>query len=177
MTSKSLNALLIIAIVVVLAVVLFFAYRLWTEQRGAALTQLFSAPQEKKKFSPEPIVNKGKESEDRDAALEADVRTIDAAVRAWATDHKGKYPESDFRNPCAGVRMCLKGVNINTPKKIYLERIPQAFPYHQDYYYRADNAKKTYCVKMPSMLETAAPLIFQCTQGGCAREPFVSSCW
>ena len=72
--------------------------------------------------------------------------------------------------------MCLKGVNINSKDKVYLALIPQIPPSGSDYHYTADNTKKTYCVKMPFVLETASTMVFQCTEGGCEKAEFEKAC-
>lgn len=163
MNTKFLNVILVGAIVAVVGVMGFFAWRLFpggTEQQKTIIS-------EKKFPEPTPITNKGKESEDRDAMLERDVRALSDAAIAYAADHAGKYPESDFKNPCSGVQYCLKGVNINSREKIYLPVIPQVQPYRLDYHYRADNAKKTYCIVTPSVTETHTGKVFQCTEKAC----------
>ncbi len=172
MSSKFLNIMLSVIIAVILGGMVFFGFRLWSEKKGEEPEPASFAGS----FSPTPIVNKGKESQDRDAEMEAEVRAISAAAQAYAADHKGMYPESDFRNPCAGVRYCLKGVNINSKQKSYLDPIPQTAAHRLDYHYQADNVKKTYCVKTPHVLETDSSMLFQCTQAECARIPFQNSC-
>lgn len=173
MSSKFLNIIISAAIIAILGAMVFFGFRLWLEKNNTVQTPIPSVA----KFSPAPIANKGKESEERDAEMEAEVRALSAAARAYAADHAGKYPESDFRNPCAGVRYCLKGVNINSKQKIYLDPIPQASLHRLDYHYRADNAKKKYCVITPHVLETDTAMLFQCTETECGRVPPEKSCY
>lgn len=171
MSSKFLNIFLAVAIVLILGSMLFFGFRLWLEKKDAesVIAPMPVLSPAVKKFSPTPTVNRGKASEEHDTAMETAVRAIGAAAQAYAADHKGKYPESDFRNPCAGVRYCLKGVNINNKQKTYLDPIPQVPPYRLDYHYRADNLKKMYCVKTPTVLETDMTKLFQCTQAECGK--------
>lgn len=166
---KKINIILIVIIILILGALAFFGFKLWRQSKPPA--------QPVKKFELMLITNKGKESEDRDAAMEADVRKIDSAVREYAQDHQGAYPLSDFKNPCRGVRMCLKGVNINSKEKAYLDKIPQIQPSGTDYYYAADNAKKTYCAKTPFVLETANTMVFQCTPDACGQVEFEKACW
>lgn len=174
MNTKIINGILIGVIAVVIAVIGFFAWRVFFGDTTPGSQQ---QPGSERIFpEPTPITNKGKESEDRDAALERDIRIINDAVVAYATDHAGKYPESDFKNPCTGVRYCLKGVNINTGEKAYLPVIPQIAPDNSDYHYRADNKKKSYCIVTPSVLETDTAKVFQCTEGGCGRIPLEDQC-
>ena len=164
-----LNVILIVLIIVVLGVLGFFGWKaLHVEspvKDGIA-----------QKFVPPVVVNRGKASEERDAVLEADVRKISDAAQSYAKSHKGAYPESDMRNPCTGASVCLKSVNINTVKKIELDPIPQIQPKGIDYYYRADNKAKTYCVKTPVVLETANTMLFECTQVQCKRVTIAESC-
>ena len=171
MNTKYINFVLIAGIAAVVTVGGFFGWKAWSG-RGAEPKQ--ETPQ--KKFIPFVVENKGKESEDRDAAKELDVRAIADAVLAYAKDHNGKYPESDFKNPCSAVQYCLKGVNINTPAKRYLETIPQVDLSKADYHYRAENARGAFCVKIPGVLETANTSVFQCTEKGCGRVLFKESC-
>ncbi len=169
MRSSFINFILILFIILILAGIGFMARKVFHTPPEDTLPTV-------KKFTPIPIVNRGKVSEERDAALESDVRKISDATRAYAKDHKGAYPESDFKNPCTGVRFCLKSVNINTQKKIYVNPIPQTREGNVDYHYQADNAKKTYCVKSPGVLETASTMLYQCTAVECKRVPFAQSC-
>ncbi len=170
---KFTNPILVFLILIALGVFGFFGWSAWRSQNAPSQT---GAGVKIEKFTPIPIVNRGKVSEERDAALEQDVRKINDAARAYAKDHAGNYPESDIRNPCSGVRICLKSVNINTVKKIYLNPIPQMAPGSADYYYRADNAKKSYCIETPVVLETASTMLFQCTQTECGRVAFTERC-
>lgn len=162
MNTKYINIILAVIIVFVIGTMGFFGWRMWGDRFNNGTPAPSVQVQE-----PQPITNKGKESEDRDAALESDVRAINDAVIVYAKDHKGMYPESDFKNPCAGVSYCLKGVNINSKKKLYLPVIPQTQHDHLDYYYRADNVKKSYCIVTPSVLETNTTKVFQCTEKVC----------
>lgn len=171
MNTKYINIVLIVGILVVIGGAGFFGWK------ALRVRQVHDIQPVKKEFAaPTPITNTGKESEDRDAAMERDIRKINDAVEAYAKDHTGAYPESDFKNPCSGVRYCLKGVDINTKKKAYLEKVPQVQPYGTDYYYRAYSAERTYCIKTPSILETAVPNIFQCTRDGCGKALIAASC-
>ena len=171
MNTKYINFILIVVIAVVVGGIGFFGWKALRDRQANDL------PTGQKEFPvPVPITNKGKESEERDAALERDVRMISDAVLAYAKDHNGKYPESDFRNPCSGARFCLKGVDINTKTKQYLEAVPQAQPHKTDYHYRSDNVAKTYCVRSVVILETAIPNVFQCTQSECGKVPIGESC-
>ena len=171
MNTKYINSILIIIIAVIVVAGGFFGWKAWSG-RGAAQKQETT----QKKFVPFVVENKGKESEDRDAAKELDVRVIADAVLAYAKDHKGRYPESDFKNPCSGVQYCLKEVNINTAIKRYLETIPQVEPSGEDYHYRAENATESFCVKTPGVLETANTSVFQCTEKGCGKVLFGERC-
>ncbi len=171
MNTKYINFVLIAVIVVVVGGMGFFGWRAWSDR---AVEQKQEVTQ--KKFIPFVVENKGKESEEHDAAMERDVRTINDAVLAYAKDHKGKYPESDFKNPCSGVQYCLKGTDINTKSKRYLESIPQAEPSKADYHYRAENTKGTFCVKIPGVLVTENTSVYQCTEKGCERILFGESC-
>lgn len=171
MSTKYINFILIAGIAVVIASVGFFGWKMWGDQKTNDLVV------EKKEFpAPTPITNKGKESEERDAALERDVRMISDAVLAYAKDHDGRYPIADIKNPCSGARSCLKGVDINTKTKRYLEAVPQIQPSKTDYHYRSDNNAKTYCVRSVVMLETAAPHVFQCTHNECGKMLISESC-
>ncbi|OGD32563.1 hypothetical protein A3C91_01670 [Candidatus Azambacteria bacterium RIFCSPHIGHO2_02_FULL_52_12] len=170
---KFTNLILVILIILALAAFGFFGWQARQSQTAPAGP---GAGVKTEKFTPIPVVNRGKASEEQDAALEADVRTVNDAVRAYAKDHAGKYPESDVRNPCSGVHACLKSVNINTVKKVYLDPIPQMAPGNADYHYQADNVKKTYCVAAPVALETASTMLFECTQTACGRVPFAERC-
>lgn len=173
MNTKIINIILIAAILAVAGVIGFFAWRAFS---GVAPEEQQKPIVGEKQFpAPTPITNKGKVSEDRDAALERDARAINDAVVAYAKDHKGKYPESDFKNPCAWVRYCLKGVDINTKEKIYLSSIPQTPGESADYYYRADNARKKYCITTPP-LETDIGKVFQCTETACGRISAENQC-
>src|SRR3989344_7236099 len=135
---KKTNLVLIIIIVLVLGALAFFGSKAWQAREIPKTdTPVASAPV--KKFQPIVIENKGKESEERDAVLEADVRKIDSAVKEYAKDNKGRYPMSYFKDPCQAVRYCLKGVNINFREKPYLNPIPQVKPGNLDYHYTADN--------------------------------------
>lgn len=169
MRSSYLNAILIALIIMVLGTLGFFGWKaLYTEspvKSGMA-----------EKFVPPVVVNRGKVSEERDAGLEADVRKISDAAQSYAKSHKGIYPESDIQNPCTGTSYCLKSVDINTIKEIVLNPIPQIEPRGIDYYYRADNKAKTYCVKTPVVLETANTMLFQCSQTECKRVVISDSC-
>ncbi|MCR4322634.1 MAG: hypothetical protein NUV61_00920 [Candidatus Azambacteria bacterium] len=171
MNTKLINIVLIVGIVLVAGVIGFFGWKaLRVPKVSPALT-------EQKEFPlGTPITNMGKESEERDAVLEHDVRTINEAVQAYAEDHNGKYPESDIRNPCFGVRSCLKGVNINTKTKQYLEVVPQVHPHNTDYHYRSENNASAYCVRSATILETAIPNVFQCTADGCGKVLVSESC-
>lgn len=167
------NPILAVLIIIVLCAFGFFGWRAWHQESpgGQGKTQRTQT------FVPAPqVVNRGEASRERDAILEADVRAISDAARSYAKDHKGSYPESDFKNPCTGTVICLKSVNINTSKKVYLNPIPQVKPYNMDYYYKADNAAKTYCVKTPVLLETANTMVFACTQAECKQAPALQSC-
>lgn len=176
MNTKIFNGILIGAIVIVVAAIGFFAWQLLSG--GTISLPFFTGRPGGESIYPEPtpITNKGKESEDRDAMLERDVRAIRDGVIAYAQDHDGKYPESDFKNPCSGVRYCLKGTDINTREKIYLSVIPQIQPDRLDYHYRADNQKKSYCIVTPSVLETDLEKVFQCTEGACGRVALAEQC-
>ncbi|MBI5912829.1 hypothetical protein HY839_00080 [Candidatus Azambacteria bacterium] len=174
MNTKYINLVLVIGIVLVVAVLGFFGWQAWSDRADAQKQAGMQEP--RKKFVPFIVENKGKESEERDAALERDVRTINDAVLAYARDNNGKYPESDFKNPCFGVQYCMKGVNINTKKKIYLTEVPQVEPSKADYHYRAENTKGAFCIKMPGVLETENTSVFQCTEKGCERVLFTESC-
>ncbi|MEK7519681.1 MAG: hypothetical protein AAB581_00325 [Patescibacteria group bacterium] len=179
MTRRSLNAALIVLIAAVFAVLAFMGWRAYNSSfapEGPPLGSVAPHSILQKDFQPMPVVNKGKKSQERDAALEADVRAVSDAVVAYAKDHTGIYPESDIKNPCAGVRYCLKGTDINAKNTIYLSVIPQGKPSGLDYHYRADNQAHTYCVKTASVLETDNTKRFQCTQGGCERVAWQSSC-
>lgn len=167
MTSK-LNFLLVILIMATLGVIAYFGWRLWSEPVSLSVTVTENA-------LPSALVDTRTPAQ-RDVAREKDVRTIDAAVRAWAKDHRGSYPESDFKNPCSGVRYCLKGVNMKDGAQTYLAPIPQDPPHYLDYHYRADNKNHTYCVRMPLALETKQGMIFQCTQERCEAVPFAEAC-
>jgi len=144
--------------------------------RDTALNILVEQNETPKVFAPTPIVNKGKDSEKRDILLEQDILKINIAVQAYAEDHGGVYPKSDFQNPCSGVRFCLKSVDINNGKNVYLNPVPQVKTHNLDYYYRTDSKAKTYCIKTGFVLETAPTMIFQCTQDACQRMPFEGSC-
>lgn len=174
--SSKLNTVLIIAIVLIAGILGYFGFRMWRGAKLPAQTTPPIAVEPAKKFVLPVVVNKGKESEERDAILEADVRKIDVAVKEYAKDHQGAYPLSYFKNPCRGVRMCLKGIDINSKEKSYLDLIPQIPPSGTDYHYTADNTKKSYCAKTPFVLETASTTIFQCTQEGCGRAEFEKAC-
>lgn len=166
MSTKILNGILVGAIVVVVAGMGFFAWRMFSTGTMPFFTQ--EKKSDERVFPPQtPITNKGKESEDRDVMLERDVRAMNDAVIAYANDHAGTYPKSDFQNPCSGVMYCLKGIDINSREKIYLPVVPQVQPYLLDYYYRSDNAKKTYCIVTPSVTETHTGKVFQCTEKAC----------
>lgn len=171
MNTKYINAILIGVIVLIIGGMGFFGWRIWSErQANVGMT-------EKREFpTPTPITNKGKESEERDAAMERDVRMINDAVLAYAKDHGGEYPKSDIKNPCFGVRFCLKGIDINTETKRYLEAVPQIEPHKTDYHYRVNESTKMYCVRTPVILETAIPNVFQCTASGCGKVPISESC-
>lgn len=174
MTSK-LNTILIIIILAVFTMLGYFGFKMWRQPKPSAQPAP-SAGEAVKKFEPVLITNKGKESDERDAALEADLRKIDAAVREYAKDHNGRYPMSYFKDPCQAVRYCLKGVNINEKEKVYLNPVPQTKPGSLDYHYTADNEKKTYCARTPHVLETANTMIFQCAPSGCGRVGFEKAC-
>lgn len=169
MNTKYINFILIAVIGVVITGIGFFGWKTWNSRQT---DDLLSG--EKEFPTPTPITNKGKESEDRDAALERDVRMISDAALAYAKDHDGRYPVSDIKNPCSGARSCLKGIDINTKTKRYLEAVPQT--YKTDYHYRSDNDAKTYCVRSVVMLETAAPHVFQCTHNECGKVLISESC-
>jgi len=172
---SKLNTILIIIIIAVFAVLGYFGFQAWQERKmPKANTPAVSAPVEKVKLM--IIENKGKESEDRDAILEADVRKIDSAVKEYAKDHDGRYPMSYFKDPCQAVRYCLKGVNVNSREKAYLNPIPQVKPGNLDYHYTADNEKKTYCARTPMVLETANTRVFQCSHDACGRVEFEKAC-
>jgi len=172
---SKLNTILIIIIIAVFAVLGYFGFQAWQERKmPKANTPAVSAPVEKVKLM--IIENKGKESEDRDAILEADVRKIDSAVKEYAKDHDGRYPMSYFKDPCQAVRYCLKGVNINSREKAYLNPIPQVKSGNLDYHYTADNEKKTYCARTPMVLETANTRVFQCSHDACGRVEFEKAC-
>lgn len=171
MNTKSINFILIIVIAVVVVAGGFFGWRAWSERNDAQKQEVIQ-----KKFVPFVVENKGKESEEYDAALERGVRTINDAVLAYAKDRNGKYPESDFKNPCLGVQYCLKGTDINTKTKRYLESVPQVEPSKADYHYRAENTKGTFCVKIPGVLVTENTSVYQCTEKGCGRVLFKESC-
>ena len=172
---KKINLVLIIIIIAVFAVLGYFGFQTW-QARGIPKTNTpaVSAPVERVKLM--TIENKGKESEDRDAILEADVRKIDSAVKEYAKDHDGRYPMSYFKDPCQAVRYCLKGVNINSREKAYLNPIPQVKSGNLDYHYTADNEKKTYCARTPMVLETANTRVFQCSHDACGRVEFEKAC-
>lgn len=174
MSTKYINIILIGVIVVIIGGMGFFGWRIWSERDSEQKKD--EAQDSQKKFVPIVVENKGKESEDRDAAMERDVRSINDAAFAYAKDHNGKYPESDFKNPCVGVQYCLKEADVNTTTRRYLERIPQVEPSKADYHYRAENTQRAFCVKTPGVLETANTLVFQCTEKGCERIPFQESC-
>ena len=172
---KKINLVLIIIIVLVLGTLGYFGFQTWQAREiPKTNTPAVSAPV--KKFQPIVIENKGKESEERDAALETDVRRIDSAVKEYAKDNKGRFPMSYFKDPCQAVRYCLKGVNINSREKAYLNPIPQVKPGNLDYHYTADNEKKTYCARTPMVLETANTMVFQCTPDACGRVEFEKAC-
>lgn len=175
MNTKYINTVLIIGIAVVVVAGGVFGWRMWSE-RGDVQKQAAMQEQPREKFVPFVVENKGKESEERDAAMERDVRAINDAVLAYAKDNQGKYPESDFKNPCFGVQYCLKGADINTKTKIYLKDVPQVEPSNADYHYRAENTQGTYCIKTPGVLETANTSVFQCAEKGCGRVLFQESC-
>ena len=167
---KPINLILTVLIILALAAFGFFGWQAWRSQTAPG------AGVQTEKFTPIPIVNRGKASQERDAALQADVLKMNDAVRAYAKDHAGKYPEPDIKNPCSGVRICLKSVNINTVKKIYLNPIPQMTPGNADYHYQADNVKKSYCIATPVVLETASTMLFECTQIACGRVLLAERC-
>lgn len=173
MNTKYINFFLIAVIAAVVGGMGFFGWRAWSGRSNNPAGTSSLQPQ----FPlPVPATNKqGKEFEENDAAMEKDVRIMNDAVLAYANDYNGKYPESDFKNPCAGVRYCLKGVNINTKAKRYLEEVPQTIG-RLDYHYRADNGAKAYCIKTPNVLETDVSSVFQCTHEGCAKTPIGKSC-
>ena len=172
---KKINSVLIIIIVLFLGALAFFGFRAW-QARGIPKTNTPAVSAPVKKFQPIVIENKGKESEERDAILEADVIKIDSAVKEYAKDHSGRYPMSYFKDPCQAVRYCLKGVNINSREKAYLNPIPQVKPGNLDYHYTADNEKTKHCAKTPMVLETANTMVFQCTPDACGRVEFEKAC-
>lgn len=176
--NKTLNIVLIVVIIVVLGVIVFFGWNMRTSKKDTSKQDPQAQTPQKPavKFTPIIVENKGKISEERDAQLEKDVQAINDAVRIYATDHNGKYPESYFTNPCTGVMYCLKGVDINTKENTYLKAVPQVKPNFVDYYYRAYNKQKTYCIKTPSVLETANTSVFQCTETKCEKIGFKESC-
>jgi len=174
MNTKYINFVLITVIVMVAGGMGFFGWRAWSGRSDAQKQALTQEP--RKEFVPFIVENKGKESEEHDAAMERDVRIINDAVLAYAKDHKGKYPESDFKNPCSGVQYCMKGTDINTTTKRYLEKIPQVEPFLADYHYRADNTKGSFCVKIPGVLVTENTSVFQCAKQGCGRVLFGERC-
>lgn len=174
MNTKYINIVLVIGIMVVVSALGFFWWRAWSDRNDAQKQALTQEPQ--KKFIPFIVENKGKKSEEHDAAMERDVKAINDAVLGYAKDHAGTYPESDFRNPCSGVQYCLKGTDINTKTKRYLEKIPQVEPFKTDYHYRADNTKGSFCVEIPGVLVTENTSVFQCTENGCGRVLFQESC-
>ena len=172
---KKINLVLTIIIILILGALAFFGFQTWQAREiPKTNTPAVSAPVERVKLM--TIENKGKESEDRDAILEADARKIDSAVKEYAKDNNGRYPMSYFKDPCQAARYCLKGVNINSREKAYLNPIPQVKPGNLDYHYTADNEKKTYCVKTPMVLETANTMVFQCTPDACGRVEFEKAC-
>ena len=172
---KKINLVLTIIIILILGALAFFGFQTW-QARGIPKTNTpaVSAPVERVKLM--TIENKGKESEERDVALEADVRKIDSAVKEYAKDHSGRYPMSYFKDPCQAVRYCLKGVNVNSREKAYLNPIPQVKPGNLDYHYTADNEKKTYCARTPMVLETANTMVFQCSHDACGLVEFEKAC-
>ena len=173
---SKLNIILIIIIITIFAVLGYLGFKSWRRVQAPTVNNTPSTAEAIKQFKPMPIINKGKESEERDAALEADVRKIDSAVKEYAKDHSGRYPMSYFKDPCQAVRYCLKGVNINSREKAYLNPIPQVKSGNLDYHYTADNEKKTYCAKTPMVLETANTMVFQCSHDACGRVEFKDSC-
>src|SRR3989344_8413982 len=169
------NIILITVIILVLGTLGYFGFQAW-RARKTPKTNIPAVSAPVKKFQPIVIENKGKESEERDAALEADVRKIDSAVKEYAKDHDGRYPMSYFKDPCQAVRYCLKGVNINSREKAYLNPIPQVKSGNLDYHYTADNEKKIYCARTPMVLETANTMVFQCSHDACGRVEFEKAC-
>lgn len=169
MSSRTLNVILVAAIAVVLGAIAFFGLRL-LKGEDAPLPPLL---EERPPLQP---IDLGKTPEERDGHMEAGVRALNEAVVAYAADHQGKYPESDVKNPCSGVHICLKGVNINTAQKVYLIKIPQTPGFHLDYYYRADNKAKSYCVQTPTAFETEPTFVFQCTEKGCGTVSVKDAC-
>ena len=112
MNTKYINFILIVVIAVVVGGIGFFGWK------ALRVRQAHDVPAETREFPvPTPMTNKGKASEDRDAAMERDVRMINDAVLAYAKDHGGEYPKADSKNPCIGVRFCLKGADINKKTK------------------------------------------------------------
>lgn len=170
MLSRTLNIILIIAIAAVIGTIAFFGFRLLQEKEDSPIPPLSEIQQ------PLQPAGLGKTPSERDGSMEAGVSELNDAVVAYAADHQGKYPESDFKNPCSGVRMCLKGVNINSAEKVYLIKVPQTPGFHLDYYYRADNKTKSYCVQTPTAFETKPTFVFQCTEKGCGTVSVKDAC-
>jgi len=165
---SKLNVILIVLIAVVLGVIAFFGWRLWNEPEPSVVRVENGGEQ--------PSFVDTRPPKERDMAMQADMRKIESAVHAWAQDHNGAYPESDVKNPCSGVRYCLKGIHMRSGEKTYLSPIPQTIPYHLDYHYRADNKARTFCIKTPVALETEEGKLFQCTREGCGSVPFAEAC-
>jgi len=178
--SSKINIILIVAIILILGGIIVMAIKVINtkdvEDTVVVPSVSVGQNQSSEKFEPALIVNKGKESEERDALLEADIQKINTAILAYAEDNGGRYPVSDFKNPCSGVRFCLKGVDINDTDAIYLNPIPQTKQYNLDYHYRADNQEGKYCIKTGFVLETANTMVYQCTHDGCVRVLFKDSC-
>src|SRR3989344_4308800 len=96
---SKLNTILIVVIVVVFAMLGYFGFQAWQARKmPKANTPAVSASVERVKLM--TIENKGKESEDRDAILEADVRKVDSAVK-----------EYDKKIYCARTPMVLETAN------------------------------------------------------------------
>lgn len=169
MRTTHFNIILIVLIIMVLGVFGFFGWKAFNskEQTHNEVIQ---------KFVPDEVINRGKPSEDRDAVLEADVRKINEAIQLYAKNHKGIYPESNIQNPCTGTSYCLKSVDLSQTERIFLNPIPQIQPNNIDYYYRADNKTKTYCIKTPVVLETVNTMLYECTQIECKRVLLSESC-
>jgi len=170
MSSELLNKIIGCGIVLVLGGMLFFGFRYYTTSRPPVVSPPPS------RILPPPQTSTDTVSQEYDAIQEAAVRNIHTAVQKYAAAHEGNYPLSSIKDPCTAVPFCLKGKNINTVEAIYLDPIPQVPIHSFDYYYRADNTQKTYCIKTPYTLATDVKMLFQCTQAQCEKISFTQSC-